>query len=192
MDMVEFSGHILIVPFPLQGHVNAMLKLAHLLDLSNFHITFILTVDIHARLLAHSDIDSGRFSRRFRLQTFPAGIHADHTGSQERLAELFDSLNKIGEPFLREFIGRNRDSGQPFTCLITDLLDISLDISRDLDLAVYYFRTISACALWAYFSVTDLVEANELPIKGFSSAIYPKTSPSLSSSILISCLYYKF
>ncbi|XP_031115383.1 7-deoxyloganetic acid glucosyltransferase-like [Ipomoea triloba] len=162
---MEFSGHILIVPFPLQGHINSMLNLAHLLDLSNFHVTFLLTADTHARLLAHSDVDSGRFSPRFRLHTFPAGIHGDRTGSQEELAEMFYSLVKIGEPFLRELIARTGDSGPPFTCLISDLLEISLNISRDLGLPVYYFRTIGASALWAYFSVPDLIQANELPIK---------------------------
>ena len=36
--------HAVCVPFPAQGHVNPMLKLAKLLNYKGFHITFVNTV----------------------------------------------------------------------------------------------------------------------------------------------------
>nr|GMD59075.1 7-deoxyloganetic acid glucosyltransferase-like [Ipomoea batatas] len=165
---MEFIGHILIFPFPIQGHVNSMLKLAHLFDLSNFHVTFFVPSNIHARLLAHTDVNSGRFSPRFRLQSFPAGIYEGAIDSKEGFMELCDSLNKIARPFLRECLAQKRNSSLPFTAFISDFqLSIALDVVGEecFDLPVYYFRTISACAFWAYFSLPDLFEAGELPIK---------------------------
>ncbi|XP_019152334.1 PREDICTED: 7-deoxyloganetic acid glucosyltransferase-like [Ipomoea nil] len=165
---MEFIGHILIFPLPAQSHLNSMLKLAHLLDLANFHITFFVPSNIHARLLALTDVDSGRFTTRFRLQSFPPGIYDGALNSKEVFVELCDSLRRIGKPFLKQYIAQNRDSGLPFTCFISDLLvSIALDVSEEcFNLPVYYFRPISACAFWTYFSLPDLFEAGELPIKG--------------------------
>jgi hypothetical protein len=36
-------AHVLIFPFPAQGHVNSMLKLAGLLSLAGLHVTFLNT-----------------------------------------------------------------------------------------------------------------------------------------------------
>nr|GMD52929.1 7-deoxyloganetic acid glucosyltransferase-like [Ipomoea batatas] len=167
MAQVECIGHILIFPYPAQGHVNSMLKLAHLLDLANFHITFFVPSNIHARLLALTDVDCGRFSPRFRLQSFPPGIYDGGIDSKEGALELYHSLHTIAKPFLKQYIAHNRDSGLPFTCFISDLvLSIALEVSEQcLNLPVYYFRTIGACAFWAFFSLPDLFEAGELPIK---------------------------
>ncbi|XP_031114998.1 7-deoxyloganetic acid glucosyltransferase-like [Ipomoea triloba] len=175
MAKVECIGHILIFPYPAQGHVNSMLKLAHLLDLANFHITFFVSSNIHARLLALTDVDSGRFSPRFRLQSFPPGIYDGGIDSKEGALELYHSLHTIGKPFLKQYIAQNRDSGLPFTCFISDLvLSIALEVSeQSFNLPVYYFCVISACGFWAYFSLPDLFEAGELPIKenGLESSI---------------------
>ena len=40
------------------------------------------------------------------------------------------------------------------------------DIANELRIQVIYFRTTSACSLWAHFSVANIIEAGELPIRG--------------------------
>ncbi|CAH9098221.1 unnamed protein product [Cuscuta epithymum] len=164
---MEFVAHVLIYPCPLQGHVNSMLKFAQLLDLSNFHVTFLATPNIDARLRAHTDIESdGRFSHRFRIQRFPAGIYEGRPDTREGILELIDSLQTIGKPFLKELVRQKGDSWPPFTCFVSDLpLGMAVEVGAGVDLPVYYFRTASAASFWIYFSWPDLLEAGEFPFK---------------------------
>jgi hypothetical protein len=45
-------------------------------------------------------------------------------------------------------------------------LSFPIDVGDELGIPVIYFRTISACCFWAYFSIPDVIEAGELPIQG--------------------------
>lgn len=71
-------------------------------------------------------------------------------------------------PLFRDLvIGLNRDLSRPVTCIIADAtLGFAIDVAEELGIQIFYFRTISACASWAYFCLTDLIEAGELPFKG--------------------------
>uniref|UniRef100_M1BYM9 Glycosyltransferase n=1 Tax=Solanum tuberosum TaxID=4113 RepID=M1BYM9_SOLTU len=153
--------HVIIFPFPAQGHVNSMLKLAQLLSLSNFDITFLVTLDTHDHLLNHTDVIS-RFGSGFLLQALPHGISMDVMNTRDGISMLYDSLNKIAKPFLREFI-----TYSPVTCLIADgLLSLAGDVAKEINLPIIYFRTASASSFWSYFCMPDLIQVGELPLKG--------------------------
>lgn len=53
MDSIALTHkpHAICIPFPAQGHINPMLKLAKLLHHKGFHITFVNTEYNHKRLL---------------------------------------------------------------------------------------------------------------------------------------------
>ncbi|XP_060183974.1 7-deoxyloganetic acid glucosyltransferase-like [Lycium barbarum] len=158
--LLPFVPHVAIFPFPAQGHVNSMLKLAQLLSLSNFHISFLVTIDTHDRLLNHTDVMS-RFSSEFHLQALPHGISMDEINTRDGVSKLYDSLNTIAKPFLREFLVNS-----PVTCVIADgILSMAADVAEEINLPIIYFRTISACAFWSYFCIPALIQAGELPLK---------------------------
>ena len=92
--MKQCPAHVLIFPFPAQGHVNSMLKLADLLGLAGLHVTFLNTAFIHDRLVRYTDIET-RFScyPGFQFKTISDGLPSDHPRSGDRLFELFESLN---------------------------------------------------------------------------------------------------
>ncbi|OIT00580.1 PREDICTED: 7-deoxyloganetic acid glucosyltransferase-like [Nicotiana attenuata] len=161
MDPSAFVPHVAIFPFPAQGHVNSMLKVAQLLSLSNFHVSFLVTVDTHDRLLNHTDVLS-RFGSEFHLQALPGGISLDEMNTRDGVGKLYDSVNTIAKPFLREFLAES-----PVTCVIADgILSMVADVAEEINLPIIYFRTISACAFWSYFSIPELLQAGELPLKG--------------------------
>ncbi|XP_049344081.1 7-deoxyloganetic acid glucosyltransferase-like [Solanum verrucosum] len=152
--------HVIIFPFPAQGHVNSMLKLAHLLSLSNFDVTFLVTVDTHDRLLNHTDVLS-RFGTGFHLQALPHGISMDGVNTRDGISMLYYSLNTIAKPFLREFIPNSS-----VTCLIVDgILSMAADVAEEINLPIIYFRTVSASSFWSYFCIPELIQAGELPLK---------------------------
>ena len=165
-------AHVLIFPFPAQGHVNSMLKLAELLSLAGLHVTFLNTDFIQDRLVRYTDIQT-RFScyPGFQFKTISDGLPADHPRSGDRLFDVFDSLNSKAKFLLKEMLASNKLSsktGLSLTCIIVDGIigGFTSDIANELRIPVIYFRTTGACSIWAHFSVPNIIEAGELPIRG--------------------------
>lgn len=176
MDEATNTPNVLIFPFPAQGHVNSMLKLAELLALSGIHVTFLVTQNIHGRLLHHTSVLS-RFSKYpgFYLETLPTEIdNEDYSDDPDvYVVQLHDSLNFFGKPYLRELLARKgictTMKFPPITSIIADgILNVALDVAQEFGIPFINFRTISACALWAYFSIPQLIETGELPFSGIN------------------------
>ncbi|KAK9283593.1 hypothetical protein L1049_011842 [Liquidambar formosana] len=171
MDQRLLSPQVLIFPFPVQGHVNSMLKLAELLSLAGLHVTFLNSDYNHRRLLNYTNIQA-RFARypHFRFETISDGLPADHPRSSDRMTELFDSIEAVNKPLFREMLISGRlssDTRSPVTCVIADgILSFAIDAANEIGVMSIAFRTVSACSLWTYFCFPKLVEAGELPFKG--------------------------
>ncbi|GAV56819.1 UDPGT domain-containing protein [Cephalotus follicularis] len=157
---------VLIFPFPCQGHVNSMLNLAQLLCLSGLHVTFLNSDHNHDRLVLHTDIQA-RFAcyPGFQFNTITDGLPVEHPREGESIMELCFSLNSITRPLFREMLV----SGQfgLVNCIIADgIMGYTIDIANELGIPIFHFRTISACSFWAFFSIPQLIESGEIPIKG--------------------------
>ncbi|TYG73158.1 hypothetical protein ES288_D04G078300v1 [Gossypium darwinii] len=160
------SSHVLIFPLPVQGHVNSMLKLAELLAHAGLKVTFLNSHFIHQQLLRHTDILS-RFAKYagFQFKTILDGVPNDHPRvGGDFVRKLFDGLELITKPLFKDMLVNSKPK---VDCIIGDgVLGIALDIADDLGIPIIQFRTISACSLWAYFAIPDMIHAGELPIKG--------------------------
>ncbi|KAA8534142.1 hypothetical protein F0562_031665 [Nyssa sinensis] len=171
MDRSTLPPHVLIFPLPVQGHVNSMLKLAELLLLAGLHVTFLVTHYNHGRLLRYTNIQS-RFDRfpGFRFETISDSLPDEHPRSGDRVMEIFDSLKAKTRPLLKELLISDHfttGTWRPLTCIIADgILGFALDVAEEIGIPVIYFRTVSACAFWAYFCIPELIEAGELPFTG--------------------------
>lgn len=179
MEQEETEPHVLIFPFPAQGHVNSMLKLAELLSLFGLRITFLNIHRIHQKLTLHTDIES-RFSRfpKFRFQTITDGLPLENR-SLGKFSELIDCLKSVTKPLLRQMLVSGQLGPNP-TCIILDgLFNFIVDVDAEPTIPVFSFRTISACSFWAYSFVPKLIEDGQLPIKGNRSTIDFQIFPSL-------------
>ncbi|THG21624.1 7-deoxyloganetic acid glucosyltransferase-like [Camellia sinensis] len=177
--------HVLIFPLPAQGHVNSMLKLAELLCLSDFHVTFLVSDHIHNRLLRQTNVHR-RFEHypRFRFETISDGIPTESSRSgSDFLTELIDSLRTVIKPLFRELFCSNRlsyESTRPVTCIIADgVLSFTIDVAEEMGIPIVYFRTISACAFWAYFCIPQLIESGDLPFKGIDLDVPIQSIPGM-------------
>ncbi|KAJ8648138.1 hypothetical protein MRB53_001161 [Persea americana] len=159
--------HVLIFPFPAQGHINSMLRLAKLFSLAGFHITFLNSDHNHHRLLRNADLAAWAAGRPFfRFRSISDGLPPDHRRSAAELVTLFDSLKENTKPILREMLVSDRKLGSehPVTCIIGDgIMSFVIDVAEEVGLPVISFRTSSACSFWSYFCIPRLVEAGELP-----------------------------
>ncbi|KAK9061126.1 hypothetical protein SSX86_018306 [Deinandra increscens subsp. villosa] len=171
MDQETLPPHVLMFPLPLQGPVNAMFKLAELLCLSGFHITFLLTDHIHTQLLKYSNIHS-RFNAYpgFRLETISDGLPENHPRSGAELMDLFNSLKIKTMILFKDLLtsGKlNSDLRRPVTCIIADgSMGYACDVANGVGLPVIYVRTFSACCLWVFFCLPKLIESGEIPFVG--------------------------
>jgi hypothetical protein len=67
----------------------------------------------------------------------------------------------------------------PVNCIIGDgILGFVGDVAIEVGVPFIYFRTVSACSFWAYFSIFDIIEGGQLPIRGIST---PSNFRSLTS-----------
>lgn len=158
--------HVLIFPLPLQGHMNSMFKLSELLCLADIHVTYLVTVENHARLLQNTDIVS-KYTKYpgFRFQMLPESVSTGNALPIDIVLYLHESL-KTAKTFLRDLL-MGKAQTKPVTCLITDgLMKFTLDVGEETGVPVIYFRTVSACSFWAYFCADRVVEAGDCPFKG--------------------------
>ncbi|XP_059666351.1 7-deoxyloganetic acid glucosyl transferase-like [Cornus florida] len=174
--------HVLVFPLPIQGHVNSMLKLAELLCLGKLHVTMLVSEYSHSRFLRHTHVHS-HFARYpgFSFRTIPDGLPDDHPRAGERFMEIFPSLKSVTGPLFREMmIGTNflgTGTRRPVTCIIADgILGFAGDLAIEREIPLIYFRTISACSFWAYFCLPQLIEADEIPLKGINGMDLPVKS----------------
>ncbi|XVF83816.1 hypothetical protein PTKIN_Ptkin16aG0523500 [Pterospermum kingtungense] len=58
------------------------------------------------------------------------------------------------------------NTSPPVDCIIGDgFLGFTLDVAEELGIPIIYIRTSSPCSVWTYYSVPDIIQAGELPIK---------------------------
>ncbi|WOL02001.1 hypothetical protein Cni_G10720 [Canna indica] len=165
----EMEAHVLVFPFPLLGHVNCMLKLAELFSLAGLHVTFLNTHHNH-RLLARNSGAYARLLRRptLRFLSITDGFEDDRSRSASRLLDLVASLQtNSASPFKDLLLDLRRDGGvgrPALTCVIADgLMSFLMDVANELGIPAIFFRTVSACSIWSYFCVPNLLQNGELP-----------------------------
>lgn len=173
----DSTAHVLIFPFPAQGHVSCMLKLAELLSKAGFHVTFLNTDHNHHRLSRNSSAYALLSqSPRFRFESIPDGLGDENPRSAFHLMDLEESLRTRSAVLYRELLTNrgHRDDGKwpPVTCVIADgSMTFAVDIAEELGIPAIAFRTISACSFWANFCIPKLLQSRELPFPGMANRL---------------------
>ncbi|KAH7841707.1 hypothetical protein Vadar_033253 [Vaccinium darrowii] len=183
----ELPPHVLIFPYPAQSHVAAMLNLAQILCHGGIHVTFLVTHDIHRRLLRHSTAVQSHLASYsgFRFETISDGLPEDDPRSGDKVMELFRSFRVTAKPLLRDLLRSDRvrdsDSGRKrISCIIVDgVLGFALGVAEEIGIPVIFFRTTGACNNWAHFCGPKLIEAREVPFEGNNMDVPIKSVPGM-------------
>ncbi|XP_039132273.1 LOW QUALITY PROTEIN: myricetin 3-O-rhamnoside 1,2-glucosyltransferase UGT709G2-like [Dioscorea cayenensis subsp. rotundata] len=160
------AAHVLIIPFPAQGHVTPMLSLAKLISFSGVFTTFVNTESIHRRLSGSGRIDG----RRLRFRAVPDLLTDD--GGNERDFDFPSMFFNLQESMRRgstetykkllteEFIGE----WPPVTCVIADgVLDFAIEVAGEVGIPTLVFRTSSPCCAWTYATIPSLINNGIIP-----------------------------
>lgn len=163
--------HAVCIPFPAQGHLKPMLKLAFILHAKGFHITFVHSDYNHRRILNSRGPSSLDGLPHFRYQTFSDGLPlSDLEDCTQDIPSLCQSILENGPQHFRNLITKlNHTSSSgvpPVTCIISDgCMSFTLDAAGEMGIPELLFWTHSPCGIRCMLQYNDLIERGILPLK---------------------------
>ncbi|XP_028548835.1 7-deoxyloganetin glucosyltransferase isoform X2 [Dendrobium catenatum] len=169
-SLVSAKPHAVCVPFPAQGHMNPVLKLAKVLHAQGFHITFVLTEFNYRRLVRSQGPEAVQGLDNFRFASIPDGLPFSDEDATQNIADLCESvMTNCLSPFLRLLAKLNEEASSgapPVTCIVSDgAMSFTLDAARELGVPEILFWTTSACGFLAYLHFQQLVDRGLVPLK---------------------------
>ncbi|KAI4337681.1 hypothetical protein L6164_016065 [Bauhinia variegata] len=165
------KAHAVCIPYPAQGHINPMLKLAKLLHFKGFHVTFVNTEYNHKRLLKSRGSDSLNGLPSFRFQTIPDGLPEPDVDATQDIPSLCDSTRKTCLPHFRNLLSKLSDTPgvPPVSCIVSDgVMSFTLDAAKELGVPEVLFWTTSACGFLGYLHYRHLIDKGIVPLKDSS------------------------
>jgi hypothetical protein len=168
----NIRGHVVCVPYPLQGHINPMLKLAKILHHRGFHVTFVHTHYNHTRLLRSRGPNSLDGLPNFRFETISDGLPPSDADVSQDVPALCDSTSKNCLVPLRNLLSKLNNPNcspnePPLTCIISDgCMSFTLEAAEEFGIPNVLFWTPSACGVLGYMHYRHLVERGLTPLKG--------------------------
>nr|BEE35697.1 phenylethanoid UDP-sugar dependent glycosyltransferase [Sesamum indicum] len=160
--------HAVLIPYPAQGHIAPILKLAKLLHSRGFYITFVNTEFNHNRLVRARGPESVQGLKDFQFRTIPDGLPVSDKDATQDIPQLSDSLRKNGlPPFLDLVKSLNESPDCPnVSCIVSDgVMSFTLDAAEKLNIPEVVFFTTSACGFQAYRYYGELVTRGLFPLK---------------------------
>ncbi|KAF3619428.1 7-deoxyloganetin glucosyltransferase [Capsicum annuum] len=161
--------HAVCIPYPAQGHINPMLKLAKILNHKGFHITFVNTEYNHRRLLKSRGPDSLKGLPSFRFETIPDGLPPYDADSTQDIPSLCESTTKTCFGPFKELLAKLNGTFYvpPVSCIVSDgCMSFTLAAAQDLGIPEVFFWTPSACGFLGYMHYRNLSEKGYFPLKG--------------------------
>ena len=112
--------HVVVIPFPAQGHVAPLMKLSHLIVGHGIKVTFVNTDFIHAKLTASMTVKNEEKSP-IRLVSIPDGLEPGD--DRNDLTKLIESVLKFMPAHFKDLIEKinESDDDDQISCVIADI-----------------------------------------------------------------------
>ncbi|KAL3843767.1 hypothetical protein ACJIZ3_001170 [Penstemon smallii] len=172
-EIENIKPHAVCIPYPAQGHVNPMLKLAKLLHQKGFYTTFVNTEYNHRRLLKSRGPTALDGLPDFRFASIPDGLPESDADATQDVPSLCESTTKTClEPFCELLTKLNSsapDMPPPVSCIVSDgVMSFTVEAAERFGLPEVLFWTTSACGFMGYTQYEHLVEKGYTPLKDSS------------------------
>ncbi|XP_058179561.1 7-deoxyloganetin glucosyltransferase-like isoform X2 [Rhododendron vialii] len=165
----ERKPHAVCVPFPAQGHVTPMMKLAQLLHSIGFFITYVNTEFNHKRLVRSRGPEYVEGYVGFQFKTIPDGLPpSDRDATQDPVALCASLRTNCLGPFRALLTELNSSAGMPqVSYVVSDgVMGFGREAAEELGIPEVQFWTASACGLMGYLQYPELIEKGIVPFKG--------------------------
>ncbi|XP_043687297.1 7-deoxyloganetin glucosyltransferase-like [Telopea speciosissima] len=163
--------HAVCIPYPAQGHVKPMLKVAKLLHHRGFHISFVNSEFNHKRLLKSRGPDSLKGLPDFQFYTIPDGLPPSDMDATQDIPSLCHSTSKTCLVPFRNLLSKlNTTPDVPsVTCIVSDgVMSFTLQAANEIRIPEVLFWTPSACGFLAYMHYPHFMERGLTPLKDAS------------------------
>ncbi|KAL3525859.1 hypothetical protein ACH5RR_014231 [Cinchona calisaya] len=181
------TQHILIIPFPAQGHVIPLMELANCLVKYNLRITFVNTENTHKRVL-NALADKDLLDDRIRLVSIPNGLESEE--ERKNLEKLLEAIFRVMPGKLEELIKEinGSDEEERITCVIADQsLGWALEVAEKMGIRRVAFLPAAAACLVLGFRIPSLIDDGVINkdgtlIKKNQPLQFPPTMPLMNAS----------
>lgn len=143
-------GHVVVVPYPSQGHINPMLQFCKRLSAEGLTTTLAITRFISTSTSAPPPPSSG-----VRIATISDGCDVSGFEQADGIHDYIHRLEAAGSESLKDLIMRNSASDEllPVTCVVYDaLLPWALDVAKALGLVGAAFFTQNCVVNYLYYN----------------------------------------
>ncbi|KAH9625134.1 hypothetical protein KSS87_012140 [Heliosperma pusillum] len=157
------KGHVLIVPYPAQGHINPMLQFSKRLSSKGIKTT--LTPTIYLAKSMPTTTISTHYGPPIQIRPISDGYDEGGFGQAESTPVYLDSLREAGSRTLAELISKLNEEGDPVQAVIYDgFMSWALDVAKRVGLVGAIFFTQSCSVNSVYYHVQrGLIQ---LPLSG--------------------------
>ncbi|KAJ1256894.1 hypothetical protein BS78_K276200, partial [Paspalum vaginatum] len=176
-----YCPHVVLVPFPAQGHVAPLMQLARLLHSRGAHVTFVHTQFNYSRIVRAKGEAAVRPSAAaaaapgFRVEVIDDGIslsggpHDPH----DDVVALVDALQRNCPGTFCALLRRlgEEHGTPPVTCVVADVvMPFAAAVAREAGIPEAQFFTASACGLMGYLQYEELIKRGLFPLKALTDA----------------------
>ncbi|KAJ0100332.1 hypothetical protein Patl1_21705 [Pistacia atlantica] len=152
--------HVLVIPFPAQGHVIPFLELSQCLAKHGVSVTFVNTDHNHKRVInALQEKKHVGDDQQIRLVSIPDGL--EPWEDRNDIGKLWDSLAKAMPGKLEELIQEmnNKEEDEKITCVIADLhVGMVLQVAEKLKIKRAAFLSTGVVALALYHHIPKMID----------------------------------
>ncbi|TKW39924.1 hypothetical protein SEVIR_1G212000v4 [Setaria viridis] len=158
--------HAVCLPFPAQGHITPMLKLAKVLHGRGFHVTFVNTEYNHRRLVRSRGAAAVAGLPGFRFAAIPDGLPASDADATQDPAAISHATKHHCPPHFRSLLAGLGGGGGAVACVVADnLMSFAVDAAGELGVPCALFWTASACGYMGYRNFRPLIDRGIIPLK---------------------------
>ena len=181
MEVAPAPVAVVAVPFPAQGHITPMMKLAKLLHARGFHVTFVNNEFNHRRLLRSQSADRLRGLPAFRFTAIADGLPPSDREATQDIPALCYSTMTTCLPRFKELVVKLNEEAEasggavpPVTCVVADsITSFAISVARELGLRCATFWAPRACGFMGYCYYKGLVERGLFALKGIHACLSP-------------------
>ncbi|KAL0342910.1 UNVERIFIED_CONTAM: Linamarin synthase 2 [Sesamum angustifolium] len=160
--------HVVLVPYPSQGHVTPLMTLAKLLHARGFYVTFVNTEFNHGRLIRSRGWESVAGLPDFRFETIPDGLPPSLEDATQDVPALCDSTRKNCLGPFRELLSRlgATPNVPPVSCVVSDgVMSFAVRAAEEIGVPEVQFWTASVCSFIGYLNFREIVRRGISPFK---------------------------
>lgn len=153
-------AHVLMIPFPSQGHVKPLMKLAYRISDHGIRVTFIIPHSIHEKVADALLPDEEDAQRRILLVPIPDGL-----GPEDDMRDLPDRIVTVMPGHLKNFIGKFNSSNDEdkITCVIADTtVGWALEVAQKIGIERVGFCPFGPGSLALVSQIPRLIQAGVL------------------------------